>query len=106
MTPVYEQLHRKFGTYMVENEVEALILDGELLPWKALGDGLIERQFRPIGKALETELAFCASMASRKHSASLLGMPKQADLRRISIICPSRRLAISTGYMPIRTIGM
>lgn len=58
MTPIYEQLHRKFGAYMAEREIEVLLLDGELLPWKALGDGLIERQFRPIGTALETELAF------------------------------------------------
>ncbi|MFB9274181.1 metallophosphoesterase [Cohnella cellulosilytica] len=58
MTPVYEQLHQRFGTYMAEREIELLLLDGELLPWKALGDGLIERQFRPIGKALETELHF------------------------------------------------
>lgn len=58
LTPIYEQLLQKFGTYMAERGIAVLILDGELLPWKALGDGLIERQFRPIGKALETELDF------------------------------------------------
>lgn len=58
LTPVYEQLLQKFGTYMAGRGIAVLILDGELLPWKALGDGLIERQFRPIGKGLETELDF------------------------------------------------
>ncbi|MFD0682769.1 MULTISPECIES: metallophosphoesterase [unclassified Paenibacillus] len=58
LIPIYEQLLHKFGAYMTEHGIAALILDGELLPWKALGDGLIERQFRPIGKALETELDF------------------------------------------------
>lgn len=58
MVPVYEELLEKFRTYMAEQSMEVMILDGELLPWKALGEGLIERQFRPIGKALETELAF------------------------------------------------
>ncbi|MCL6604005.1 MAG: metallophosphoesterase [Paenibacillus sp.] len=58
LTPIYEQLLHKFGTYMAEHGLSVLLLDGELLPWKALGDGLIERQFRPIGKALETELGF------------------------------------------------
>ncbi|WNS42015.1 metallophosphoesterase [Paenibacillus sp. MMS20-IR301] len=58
LTPVYEALLHKFGTYMAEQGIAVLLLDGELLPWKALGDGLIERQFRPIGKALETELDF------------------------------------------------
>lgn len=58
LTPVYEELLHKFGAYMAEQGIAVLLLDGELLPWKALGDGLIERQFRPIGQALETELDF------------------------------------------------
>lgn len=58
MTPVYRLLHQRFGAYMAERDIEVLLLDGELLPWKALGEGLIERQFRPIGMALETELDF------------------------------------------------
>ncbi|MBW7452579.1 metallophosphoesterase [Paenibacillus sepulcri] len=58
LAPVYEQMLGKLGTYMVEQQIEMLILDGELLPWKAMGDGLIQRQFTPIGKALETELEF------------------------------------------------
>ncbi|AIQ55714.1 metallophosphoesterase [Paenibacillus borealis] len=58
LTPVYEGLLQKFGAYMAEQNIRVLLLDGELLPWKALGDGLIERQFRPIGRALETELEF------------------------------------------------
>jgi predicted kinase len=58
LTVVYERLLQKFGGYMKENRITMLLLDGELLPWQALGDGLIERQFKPIDKALETELAF------------------------------------------------
>ncbi|MFD0589628.1 metallophosphoesterase [Paenibacillus sp. GCM10027627] len=58
MAPIYETLLAKFGGYMEESGIDTLILDGELLPWKALGEGLIERQFKPIEKALETELSF------------------------------------------------
>ncbi|WP_373228772.1 metallophosphoesterase [Cohnella sp.] len=58
LTPIYEQLLWKFGAYMADNEISMLILDGELLPWSAMGDGLIQRQFNPIEKALETELEF------------------------------------------------
>ncbi|WP_337101062.1 metallophosphoesterase [Paenibacillus sp. YIM B09110] len=60
MAPVYEVLLGKLGSYMEKNEIELLLLDGELLPWLVLGDGLIQRQFKPIGKALETELAHLA----------------------------------------------
>ncbi|MFF2480071.1 metallophosphoesterase [Paenibacillus sp. NPDC058071] len=58
LTEIYGKLLQKFGGYMEEQKMAMLILDGELLPWKALGVGLIERQFKPIEKALETELAF------------------------------------------------
>ncbi|MDQ0063430.1 metallophosphoesterase [Paenibacillus harenae] len=60
LTPVYESLLSKFGQYMEANAIKLLLLDGELLPWLALGDGLVQRQFKPIGKALETELAHLA----------------------------------------------
>ncbi|MEK8130348.1 metallophosphoesterase [Paenibacillus filicis] len=58
LTEVYEALLGKFGSYMEAQGIHLLLLDGELLPWKALGDGLIERQFKPIGQALESEFAF------------------------------------------------
>jgi predicted kinase len=58
LTDIYGKLLQKFGGFMEERKINMLILDGELLPWKALGEGLIERQFKPIEKALETELTF------------------------------------------------
>ncbi|MEK3913032.1 metallophosphoesterase [Paenibacillus sp. FSL H7-0331] len=58
LTEIYGKLLLKFGGYMQEQKIVMLILDGELLPWKSLGEGLIERQFKPIERALETELTF------------------------------------------------
>ncbi|OMF22059.1 metallophosphoesterase [Paenibacillus sp. FSL H8-0548] len=58
LTPVYEKLLNRFGGYMKENDIAMLLLDGELLPWQALGEGLIDKQFKPIEQALKTELAF------------------------------------------------
>lgn len=58
LTEIYGKLLLTFGGYLEERKIAMLILDGELLPWKALGEGLIERQFKPIEKALETELTF------------------------------------------------
>ncbi|WP_166240912.1 metallophosphoesterase [Paenibacillus turpanensis] len=58
LTEIYGKLLHKFGEYMEQRKIAMLILDGELLPWKALGEGLIDRQFKPIEKALETELTF------------------------------------------------
>lgn len=58
LSEIYSKLLMKFGGYMEAQKIAMLILDGELLPWKALGEGLIERQFKTIEKALETELEF------------------------------------------------
>lgn len=58
LTEVYHRLLAKFGPYMQERGIRMLILDGELMPWNALGEGLIQRQFKPIEKALEGELSF------------------------------------------------
>ncbi|WP_138755690.1 metallophosphoesterase [Paenibacillus sinopodophylli] len=58
LTAVYEKLFERFGSYMRENNIAMLLLDGELLPWQALGEGLIDKQFKPIERALDTELAF------------------------------------------------
>ncbi len=58
LSEVYQKLLHKFGNYMEEHRIALLILDGELLPWNAIGKGLIDKQFKPIEKALETELAY------------------------------------------------
>lgn len=58
LAPIYERLLERFGGEMEQRGIEILILDGELMPWHTLGERLIERQFRPIGAALESELSF------------------------------------------------
>ncbi|MNU73592.1 Bis(5'-nucleosyl)-tetraphosphatase PrpE [asymmetrical] [compost metagenome] len=58
LSEIYIKLLHKFGGYMEEQQIEMMILDGELLPWMAMGSNLIDRQFKPIEKALETELLF------------------------------------------------
>lgn len=61
MTVLYERMLDRLNEYMEKYGIEGLILDGELMPWKALGEGLIDRQFKPIEKALETEIQFLKS---------------------------------------------
>jgi predicted kinase len=58
LTEVFVRLLEKFSPYMDEKEISMIIFDGELLPWTALGKGLIEKQFEVIGKSLETEISF------------------------------------------------
>ncbi|MFS0916457.1 metallophosphoesterase [Brevibacillus sp. 179-C 1.1 NHS] len=58
LTPIYDKLHARFGEYMEQHQISMLVLDGELLPWSAIGKGLIEKQFKPIETALRSEFEF------------------------------------------------
>ena len=51
-------MNEKFADYMKNNKIKMMILDGELMPWTALGKELIDMKFKPISKALELELKF------------------------------------------------
>lgn len=53
---VYAELLTKFQPLMESEKIIRLILDGELLPWEALGQKLIQSHFHVIDAALTAEL--------------------------------------------------
>lgn len=52
LTPVFAKLQEQFSL----EDGEMLLLDGELMPWRALGGGLIDETFNPIAHAVDSEL--------------------------------------------------
>ena len=56
LEPVYDTIHKRLESFMNENKVRIMILDGEMLPWSALGTSLIVNEFLPVDKGLETEI--------------------------------------------------
>lgn len=72
LTSVYERLLERFSSHMKTEGIEMMLLDGELLPWKALGKGLIDRQFQPIAAALELETSFLKETGFEEAYAQLL----------------------------------
>jgi hypothetical protein len=40
----------------LQDEIDHVVLDGELMPWAELGDGLINQQFGPVESGLDREL--------------------------------------------------
>ncbi|MEH7387941.1 metallophosphoesterase, partial [Bacillus sp. JJ1521] len=67
LTQVFFQLQAKFSPWMDEKAIGMVIFDGELLPWNALGKGLIESQFDVVAKALETEINFLKEFSFENH---------------------------------------
>ncbi len=58
LTAVFEQELAKQKALMDELHVVELVLDGELMPWAALGEGLIDNQFRVVDVAVKSEIDF------------------------------------------------
>ncbi len=58
ITQALQEQHNKFISYMQEQNIELMLLDCELMPWRALGEGLIEEQFNSYSKAIDTEISF------------------------------------------------
>lgn len=72
LTEIYKKLLEKFKDYMEENNVRMLILDGELLPWRALGKSLIENSFKSILLAVEQELNYLEKYGFEREMQKLL----------------------------------
>ncbi len=79
LTSIYEELLTKHRTYMNDHQLKTLVLDGELLPWRALGEGLITRQFHVVEKALETELSFLKEHKFDEHVAKAMTAFVESD---------------------------
>lgn len=56
LTSVFTSLQNKFKKFMEENQFKTLILDGELMPWSALGKGLISEQYELVCSAVSSEM--------------------------------------------------
>jgi hypothetical protein len=58
LSVVFEQQLAEHEAFMIENSLDEIQLDGELMPWAAIGSGLIDKQFRVIDEALRSEIQF------------------------------------------------
>lgn len=58
LIPIYDKLHKHLFSFMTDNKITMMIIDGELLPWSVLGKDLIVNEYLPVDKGLETEIAY------------------------------------------------
>lgn len=56
LTSVFSTLQTKFKKLMEDNKFKTLILDGELMPWSALGKGLISEQYELVCTGVASEM--------------------------------------------------
>lgn len=85
---VYKPLLEKHLDEMNRDNIKLMILGGELMPWYALGRGLIENQFNVVKSGLETELSFLKEnkfenqFAKLEESIEKTGFKKDLDIMR------------------------
>lgn len=53
---IYKSLKERLSEYFKANDLEMMIIDGELMPWSAMGEGLIDSTFQAINKGIRSEL--------------------------------------------------
>lgn len=56
LTNVFKKLHDKHDNWMKEENIRCVVFDGEIIPWRALGKKLIDKQFGVIGESMKSEL--------------------------------------------------
>lgn len=83
---IYDQLRTKL-TWIDWQQITCIILDGELMPWSALGGGLIQ-DFRTVGSNLNHELQFLQDTNFEAQFNSLQNEYKltsfEADMHKLS----------------------
>lgn len=56
LTNIYKQLKERLSDYFKSNDLDMMIIDGELMPWSAMGESLIDSTFQAINKGIRSEL--------------------------------------------------
>jgi predicted kinase len=97
LTEVFTRMLEKFLPYMDEKEINMIIFDGELLPWMALGKGLIEKQFEVIGKSLETEITFLKEFGFEEKLQELGGRYEESRFEELKSKYPKKELIKNFG---------
>ena len=69
LKPAYEKLWTKVRG--LASDLEWLLLDVELMPWYALGKGLIEDGYNPVGHAIESEMKLLRETGFETHLQKL-----------------------------------
>lgn len=86
LTEAYKPLYElPFIKKAFEDNTELLILDAELLPWSAIGKGLIERNFVTVDKAVTSEIEFLKENGFEEALNTVVDGPyKDCDFETIS----------------------
>jgi len=98
LSAIFEQLQEKHKEFMSDFDISELVIDGELMPWAAIGEGLIDYQFRVIDKALESEISFLEENGFDEAFEKLVDDWKASDFESLKNSMDKKKLAGHFGH--------
>lgn len=79
--------------------VSVIILDGELMPWTVLGQGLVDFQYAAVSKGLETELAFLKEQNFIEKLDQIKALPQWLEYEKERLNMSRKDLAKKYGHL-------
>lgn len=79
LTSIYNVMGDKLSSFMADRNFDWLLVDGELMPWSALGKGLIDQHFLTVDKGIGSELAILEQTNFEAHLNSIYTEYKQSS---------------------------
>lgn len=101
MTSVFKKLQEEWDPRLQDGE--RIVLDGELMPWHALGSGLIEEQYKVVEYGLESEFAALAETGFYDELASAQEESKKVGFDDLVNNTPKEELAKKYGQARAHT---
>ena len=93
LTDVFTDQLKVLSPYMESNDIEWMIIDGELLPWHVLGAGLIEETFKPIEFAIASEALALENTGFEEALAKVMAEMKDSGFTQDQSTMPKKDLA-------------
>jgi predicted kinase len=98
LTEVFKVQQKKYQTLMAQHQIKTLILDGELMPWAALGKGLIEEQYQVVGVGVKSELEALKEAGFMEAFTQLQNHEKKAEFDSEVHTVSKNKLVSKYGY--------
>lgn len=98
LTEVFKAELEKHRASMEEDGIVEIVLDGELMPWAAIGDGLIDKQFRVIDHAVKAEIDFLKENGFDEAFGVLVDQWQATDYERDKATLNKKDLAAKYGH--------
>lgn len=103
LTGVFKTLQEQHRVYMEENKIDYLLLDGELLPWRILGEELIHHEFEVVSKSIESELDFLTENGFNESFNELVETYKNSNFDYLEVKSTKKDLAEQFGHSTYNT---